>query len=300
MSDPNEPVFAHRMRNAVLGQLGYVWKPSREVAIVLRDEVFHRIERGGRRFYVAPGVERIAFTIDVLPETHRLTASNIQTHDGVGVGIILKIEYRLDLFAMTKEDQPRIAVRCRHSDARRDIMQDMGQRALQGVVSNYSSTDVLKRGIIWKIIEGKLWESYSRLIKPFGLFLLRERSAILEVLPPAVLAARLEASAQRRIANESLDNYHQNYNDLLRGEAVESLSGMSGGSPYLNVPDLTDPASGKSNPPAQLGLKVDLEPTDAAPQGNAPAEDTPAANPIPDQLQSGARRDTRSMIEDGD
>lgn len=308
MSNSNDPAFAHKLRNRVLGAVGYVWMPGREVAIVLRDEVFHRVERGGRRFYVAPGVERIAFRIEVLPEALRITASNIQTHDGVGVTVTMKVEHRLDLFEVKKDDQPKVAARCRHPEARREIMQDFGQRALQEVISNYASADVLKRGITWKIIESKLWESYGRLIEPFGLFLLKERCALLEVLPPAALAARLEASAQRRIASESLDSYRQNYNDLLRGEAIESLSGMSGGSPYLNVPDLTDPASSKPNPPAQLGPKhddaptgeapTDDAPTDDAPQDNASPQDAPTDQPTPNPSQNRKPpRDTRSMID---
>jgi hypothetical protein len=302
MTNPNEPVFSHRARNAVLGRLGYVWLPGREVAIVLRDEVFNRVERGGRRFYVAPGVERIAFTIDVLPEAVRFTAANIQTHDGVGVSITLKVEYRLDLFEVEKELQPRVAVRCRHSEARREVMQDQGQRALQEVVSNYASADVLKRGITWKIIESKLWESYGRLIEPFGLFLVRERCSIQEVPPPPALAARLDATAQRRLASEALDNYQQHYNDLLRGEAIESLSGMSAGSPYLNVPDLTDPASGKPNPPAQLGPNADLPPAKEAPPEDPPPSTPPRDDASAGQAPAGKKRtrkprDTRSMID---
>lgn len=297
MTDANEPVFSHRARNAVLSRLGYVWLPGREVAIVLRDEVFNRVERGGRRFYVAPGVERIAFTIEVLPEAHRFTTANIQTHDGVGVSVTLKVEYRLDLFAVDTENQPRVAARCRHSNARREVMQDQGQRALQEVVSNYASGDVLKRGITWKIIEGKLWESYGRLIEPFGLFLVRERCSIQEVLAPPALAARLDATAQRKLASEGLDNYQQRYNDLLRGEAIESLSGMSGGSPYLNVPDLTDPASSKPNPPAQLGPKSEAAPADESPSENPPQDAPPADPPPASKKRTRKPRDTRSMID---
>lgn len=301
MSNANEPVFSHKARNAVLGRLGYVWLPGREVAIVLRDEVFNRIERGGRRFYVAPGVERIAFTIEVLPEAQRFTIPNIQTHDGVGVSVTLKVEYRLDLFEVDKEIQPRVAARCRYSDARREIMQDQGQRALQEAVSNYASVDVLKRGITWKIIEGKLWESYGRLIEPFGLFLVKERCSIQEVLPPPALAARLDATAQRRLASEALDNYQHHYNELLRGEAIESLSGMSSGSPYLNVPDLTDPASSKANAPAQLGPKTDVPP-DNSPPDEAPPDNPPPESPPADHAPAGKKhtrkpRDTRSMID---
>lgn len=296
MTNSNEPVFSHKARNAVLARLGYVWLPGRQVAIVLRDEVFNRVERGGRRFYVAPGVERIAFTIDVLPEALRFTVQNIQTHDGVGVSVTVKVEYRLDLFEVKKDEQPRVANRCRTSEARREVMQDQGQRALQEVVSNYASADVLKRGITWKIIESKLWDSYGRLIEPFGLFLVKERCSIQEVLPPATLTARLEASAQRRIASESLDNYGQHYNDLLRGEAIESLSGMSGGSPYLNVPDLTDPASSRPNTPAQPEPKAGLPP----PADEAPPPETPQDNPQANQTTAGKKRkprDTRSMID---
>lgn len=295
---PNEAALGHKLRNKVLGALGYVWLPGRQVAIVLRDEVFNRIERGGRRIYLAPGEERIAFTVDVLPEALRFTAGNIQTHDGVGVGVTLKVEYRLDLLALPKEEQPRVANRCRYSDSRREIAQDQGQRALQEVFSNYASVDVLKRGITWKIIEGKLWEGYGRLIEPFGLFLVRERCSIQEVLPPAALAARLEASAQRRIASESLDHYGNHYNELLRGEAIESLSGMSSGSPYLNVPDLTDPASAKPNSPPQLGPQVDVPPVDEAPQNSTTPNVPPADQPTTEKKSAGKPpRDTRSMID---
>jgi hypothetical protein len=288
MSKSNESAFMHKMRGFFMGRLGYEWLPGREIAIVLRDEVFHRIERGGRYIYIAPGVERIAYTIEVLPEMHRFTANNIQTLDGIGVTVTLKVEYRLDPFIVPEADQPKVAGRCRYSDSRREVMQDQGQRALQEVVSNYAAVDVLKRGITWKIVEEKLWQSYSRLIKPFGLTLLVERCSIQEVLPPPALAQRLEASVQRRIANESLDNYKQNYNDLLRGEAIESLSGMSSGSPYLSVPDLTDPVSSKSNQPAQLGPKTE------APEETTPADDTLPTN---DPKKSGTSPDTRSMID---
>ena len=92
--------------------------------------------------------------------------------------------------------------------------------------------------------EPELWSVLDHLLnQPFGLFLIRDRCSIQEVIPPPALAERLETSAQRQIAADTLHKLPAgDYNALLRGEAIEAMRSMTSGSPYVSVPDLTDPA----------------------------------------------------------
>ena len=293
----NEAAFMHRLQGALGRPFGLTWIPRREVAVIVRSESFHRLERGGNWFLVAPGIERIAFVIDTLPDEMRFTVPNIQTRDGVLVTVTLKLEFLLDPFQLPAGQHGIVAKRCKEHEDRRVIAIDQAQRALQQVISNYGIADVLSAGAAWSH-EDELWPVLDHLLnQPFGLFLIRERCSIQEVIPPPALMQRLETSAQRRIAAEMLGKLSpREYNALLRGEAIEAMRTMTSGSPYVSVPDLTDPANtlpdaGAQTPQTPQGLP-------APQQSSAPPNAEPEAPPETPNKPDKRARPPRSMIDE--
>ena len=96
MSVNPEASFGHRLKQRVLSSFGWRWVPGREVAVIMRDEKFRRIERGPREIWLVMGVERVAFSVDVFPDVTRYTAQHVNTADGPQVDVILQLEFRFE------------------------------------------------------------------------------------------------------------------------------------------------------------------------------------------------------------
>ncbi len=284
MSVNPEASFGHRLKQRVLSSFGWRWVPGREVAVIMRDEKFRRIERGPREIWLVMGVERVAFSVDVFPDVTRYTAQHVNTADGPQVDVILQLEFRFEPWTVPESEQGRVCVRCKTADARREMVEEAAQRAAQAVFSGVSAVVACAGSFSFAKLEPTIFDLIDDRLRPVALSLLRNRCSIQSIDCPETLKQRLEKMVERELNIEMVNRHGaEKVGQALRAEAVESLSKMTSGSPYLNVHDLTDMSGlGASQKPAPPQI-VDHLP-EARPQA---AQQPPPVKPVdPDEPAS--------------
>ncbi len=249
-----EATFGHRFKERILSRFGWRWVPGRELAVILRNERFHRIERGPKELWLAVGAERVAFTLEILPDKTRFPAEKVNTADGPQVTVVLQLEYRFAPWTLPPSEQGFACMRCKTPDEQRKLVEDNAQRAAQEVFSHVPAVDACSGHLSFSNLEPQVFDLIDDRLKPFALSLLRPRCSIQEIECPESLKDKLEKMVERRMNIKLVQEFgEQQVGQALRAEAVESLSKMTSGSPYLNVHDLTDVSpGGAAKPPAPL------------------------------------------------
>jgi regulator of protease activity HflC (stomatin/prohibitin superfamily) len=241
-SKDNEPVASHKARLSLLGRLGLTWVGGREVAVVLKGEKFHRLQGGPGYFYLVPGMQRIAQRIAIGPDYVNLEMRELNTTDGLQVGIDMLTEYHFDprnAPAGSDGERAKLCKRVPLQTDRRALLMMLAQRAMQSVTSKFRAEQIC-RGQVWDDIEETFFDALDRRMLAFGMKLERLGCAIQRAIPPDMLRWRFEMAAQRAINIQNLGDYAPyQISQALRSEAIEALKGMQGSSPYLNLHDLT-------------------------------------------------------------
>lgn len=284
MSVNPEASFGHRLKQRVLSPFGWRWVPGREVAVIMREEKFRRIERGPREIWLVMGAERVAFSVDVFPDVTRYTAQRVNTADGPQVDVVLQLEFRFEPWTVAEGEQGRVCVRCKTADARREMVEEAAQRAAQTVFSSVSAVVACAGSTSFARLEPAIFDLVDERLRPVALSLLRNRCSIQRIDCPDTLKQRLEKMVERELNIEMVNRHGaEKVGQALRAEAVESLSKMTSGSPYLNVHDLTDMSglgASQKLPPPQI---VDHVP-DPRPESTPPS---PPPGPVePDEPAS--------------
>jgi hypothetical protein len=250
-SDPT-PVTTHSWSTRLLRPLGLRYVSGRQIAFVMHRERFHKWQTGPAYFWVVPGVQRVLLVVDTFPDNILAQLSEIQTSDGLQIGMHVLLEYNFDPRQapnVTEMEKAKVALRCKNLEDRRAIVTFFTQRAAQSVASYYNAEEIC-RGRVWDEFERRLFDALDARILPFGMKLFRPGCAIQRAIPPAMLNWRLEMAAQRAANINNLSQYEPyEIAQALRAEAVEALKSMSGGSPYLNLHDLAPPEEAQSQSP---------------------------------------------------
>lgn len=269
-SKDNEPVASHRAKLSLMGRLGLNWVGGREVAVILKGEKFHRLQGGPGYFFLVPGMQRIAQRIAIGPDYVNLEMRELNTTDGLQVGIDMLTEYHFDPRSAPANNDGERAKLCKRvpmQTDRRALLMMLAQRAMQSVTSKFRAEQIC-RGQAWDDIEETFFDALDRRMLAFGMKLERLGCAIQRAVPPDMLRWRFEMAAQRAINIQNLGDYAPyQISQALRSEAIEALKGMQGSSPYLNLHDLTTTEQ-PTEPPRQI-VDGTARPVDS---GNATAQ----------------------------
>ncbi len=253
-SHENGPVASHRAKLSLLGRLGLNWVGGRELAVVLKGEKFHRLQGGPGYFFLVPGMQRIAQKLSIGPDYLSLELRDLNTTDGLQVGIDVLTEYVFDpRSAPAKNDGERakLCKRVPQQTDRRALVMMLAQRAMQSVTSHFRAEQIC-RGQVWDDVETAFFDALDKRMINFGMKLERLGCAIQKAIPPEMLRWRFEMAAQRAINIDNLTDYAPyQISQALRSEAIEALKGMQGSSPYLNLHDLTS-VEQPTEPPRQI------------------------------------------------
>jgi regulator of protease activity HflC (stomatin/prohibitin superfamily) len=253
-SNDDGPVASHKAKLSLLSKLGLNWVGGREVAVILKGEKFHRLQGGPGYFYLVPGIQRIAQRIAIGPDYVNLELRELNTTDGLQVGIDLLTEYHFDPRSAPAQNDGERAKLCKRvplQTDRRALLMMLAQRAMQSVTSKFRAEQIC-RGQVWDDIEETFFDALDRRMFAFGMKLERLGCAIQRAIPPDMLRWRFEMAAQRAINIQNLGDYAPyQISQALRSEAIEALKGMQGSSPYLNLHDLTT-TDQPTDPPKQI------------------------------------------------
>jgi|GEM_PF-3465326 len=223
-------------------RLGIIPLGGKDIAVILRQGKFHRLERGPKECRIVPMVEKVAYIIDATPDAFKFFSENIQTHDGLLVRIETRVEYMFDPQSLDISKQSGMSKRFQFVVERQEIVRDQTRRALQEVVSAYPAIVVCSKGHMWHVIEAQWREHLKPLLAMYGLTIYADRCAIMEIVPPDSVRQRIELSAERLINAMMLNQLNPaDQARVLRAEAIESLRHMSGAAPTLNISDMPEP-----------------------------------------------------------
>jgi regulator of protease activity HflC (stomatin/prohibitin superfamily) len=289
MSD-STPAAIHRGKLGLMGHLGLRYVGGRELALVLHNEKFHKIQGGPGTFWVIPGVQRVAQVLTIGPDYVVLPLREIQTNDGVQVGFDVAIEYMFDPRQAVVKAEPergKLFRRFPNQSDRREALLTVSQRAMQTAASAFR-VDRIARNQVINDLEARFMEDLGRRALPLGISLETTRCAILKTVLPETIQQRLEISAQRAINIDNLSAYDPfHINQALRSEAVEALKGMQSATPYINLHDPTGgPDEDGSQPASKRTIAGELGPApDPAPPHNTPEKPSkPAGKPFRSRL----------------
>ncbi len=296
MGGSDDGVASHKARLKTLGKFGLYWVGPSELVFIFKGELFHKIVEGPGYRLLVPGLQRIAQRVSFGRDYLNIELRELNTGDGLTIGIDALLEYVFDprlVKNATDMDRFRIVKRVPQQNDRRAVLMMLSQRAMQSVTATYRA-ETICRGQVWDELERAFFDQVDKRIAPYGMKLERLGCAVQRAYPPEMLKWRFEMAAQRAINIENLGDYAPyQIAQALRSEAIESLKGMQGSSPYINLNDLagSDPTPEK---PPQI---VDARSRPAEPR-QTPRKDDQTQTDDKQQRQSG--RPIKSRLDPDD
>jgi regulator of protease activity HflC (stomatin/prohibitin superfamily) len=277
MSGNDDSVASHKARLKTLGKFGLNWIGGSELAFVFKGEKFHKMLEGPGYHFLAPGLQRIAHRVNIGKDYINAELREVNTGDGLSVGIDVLLEYVFDPRTMpgrTELDKFKTSKRVPQQSDRRAVLGLLAQRAMQSIAGRFRA-EAICRGQVWDDLEHGFFDALDKRIEPFGMRLERLGCAVQRAFPPEMLKWRFEMAAQRAVNIDNLSDYAPyQITQALRSEAIEALKGMQGSSPYLNLNDLTG-SEQPAEKPKQIVEGQPSRPSDSEP----PKEQTTKRDP---------------------
>jgi hypothetical protein len=254
MGGSDNGVASHKARLKTLGKFGLYWVGPGELVFVFKGEMFHKVVEGPGYRLLVPGLQRIAQRVNIGRDYLNIELRELNTGDGLTIGIDVLLEYLFDPRSIKNSsdlDRFRIVKRVPQQNDRRAVLMMLAQRAMQSVTASYRA-ETICRGQAWDELERAFFDQVDKRVAPYGIKLERLGCAVQRAYPPEMLKWRFEMAAQRAINIENLGDYAPyQIAQALRSEAIESLKGMHGSSPYFNLNDLAG-AEAPPERPAQI------------------------------------------------